>query len=148
MRLGKAGEPTVHEKGIDVEIGDIIPVINGEKTAILCTGAMLKYAVDYISGYGLPWSLYSVPFVKPLHKSGIESIAKKHSMIITLEEHQLSGGFGSAILELLSDLHFYGSLESIPKVRRLGVPDRFMEISGGQAFLRKQAKLLLDDLKY
>lgn len=147
MRLGKAGEPTVHKTKVDLEIGDIVPVIDGEETAVLCTGAMLKYAADFIRDGKLPWSLYSLPFIKPMDKSSLGTVAKRHGTLITLEEHQLSGGFGSAVLEVLNDLHADGTLMSVPKVRRIGVPDNFMEVAGSQTFLRKQAGIKLDDVE-
>ncbi len=48
LRLGKAGEPTVHKNEIEIELGKMVPLIEGKETAILSTGAMLKYSYDYV----------------------------------------------------------------------------------------------------
>jgi transketolase len=146
IRLGKAGEPTVHPAKIgSLKIGHALPVIIGKNTAILTTGAMLKNAVDFVKEHELPASVYSFPFIKPLNVEMLLTIFKSYSSIITLEEHQLQGGFGSAILEVLHDCLSDNSLSqnSIPRIRRIGIQDKFFSVAGSQEFLRKKAGIEL-----
>ena len=60
-------------------------------------------------------------FLKPLDEALLEEIAKKFDRIITIEDGVRKGGFGSAILEWMSD-HEYR-----PQITRMGIPDEFVE---------------------
>jgi len=143
LRLGKAGEPKVVENELNVKFGEMIPLIIGENTAILSTGAMLKYSYDFVLNNRLKWGIYSFPFVKPLDLIGLQLIAEKYENIITIEEHQKSGGFGSAILEGINDLIEKGKLENSPIIKRIAIPDKFYSVAGSQAYLRELAGLRL-----
>jgi transketolase len=142
LRLGKAGEPIVHKNEIKIELGKMIPVLEGKGTAILSTGAMLKYSFNYIYNNKLSWGLYSFPFIKPLDLDGLKIIADNYEKIITIEEHQMSGGFGSAILEGYNDLEESDKLLKHPKLKRIAIPDQFVNVAGSQEYLRKLSKIL------
>lgn len=142
LRLGKAGEPLVHSKSMSFEFGKILPVINGRETAVLTTGGMLSFASDHIRQKSEGWSLYSVPVIKPIDSASLVSIARKYKQIITMEEHQKSGGFGSAILEALNDLQNQHMIKAIPQVKIIAIPDMFIGYAGTQEFLRKEAGLI------
>jgi transketolase len=141
LRLGKAGEALVHQNDFSLEWGKIIKVVEGKSTAILSTGAMLKYSYDYINNCNLDWSLYSVPFIKPLDYDGLLKVCLKYQNLITIEEHQKSSGFGSAILEGINDLLEEEKLSKLPKVKRIGISDRFYSVVGSQEYLRLNAAL-------
>ena len=66
-------------------------------------------------------SHYDMRFLKPLDDKIIEEVAQNYDNIITVEDGARNGGFGSAILEWLSD-HGYSK-----RVKRLGIPDNFVE---------------------
>jgi transketolase len=144
IRLGKAGEPAVHPLNTKIESGKGIAVIENEEndTAILSTGAMLKYAYDFVKDNNLNYSLYSFPFIKPMDNDLLFSVANRYKKIITIEEHQRSAGFGSAILEALNDLNELHDIK-IPTVRRISIPDIFIGYAGTQEFLRQKAGLIL-----
>ena len=78
-----------------------------------------------------------------MEKDWITSELLKFSEVITVEEHQLNSGFGSAILEVVSDAYQSGKLSSFPKIRRIGIPNEFLGHSGTQEYLRKEAGLFL-----
>jgi transketolase len=142
LRLGKAGEPIVHNQNIILYWGKIVKVIDGNNTAILSTGAMLKYSFDYVKNENKGWSLYSVPFIKPLDYDGLLEICNKHKTLITIEEHQKSSGFGSSILEGINDLLESGELQNSPRLIRIGIPDKFYTMGGSQNYLRNKAEIL------
>lgn len=147
IRLGKAGEKTVHsEDSIDLKIGDICSVITreGNQTAVFACGNILDAALHQINEENLNYDLYSVPFVKPINKEQLINIVKTHPAgLITIEEHQRSCGMGSAIVEVLNDLYYEGDIEVYPKVKRIAIPDEFADVVGTQVFLREHEGLKL-----
>lgn len=147
IRLGKAGEKTVHsEDSIDLKIGDICSVITreGNQTAVFACGNILDAALHQINEENLNYDLYSVPFVKPINKEQLINIVKMHPAgLITIEEHQKSCGMGSAIVEILNDLYYEGNIEVYPKVKRIAIPDEFADVVGTQVFLREHEGLKL-----
>lgn len=146
IRLGKAGEPVVHQHSLDeLKLGDIIPVVEGGSTAIVSTGAMLKYSFDFIQEKHLDAALYSMPFIKPVNREHVQKLAEKHSKIITIEEHQLAGGMGSALLEVLNDLHTEGVISNMPIIQRVAIQDAFYSIAGSQQHLRDIANITLKE---
>lgn len=147
IRLGKAGEKTVHsEDSINLKIGDICSVITreGNQTAVFACGNILDAALHQINEENLNYDLYSVPFVKPINKEQLINIVKTHPAgLITIEEHQKSCGMGSAIVEILNDLYYEGNIEVYPKVKRIAIPDEFADVVGTQVFLREHEGLKL-----
>jgi transketolase len=143
IRIGKAGEKIVHEQNPLMEFGKALCVKKGKSTAVLSTGAMLKYANDFITEYKPDYSLYSFPFIKPIDEKLLYDIARSYDSIITIEEHQKSAGFGSAVLEVLCDGVEQRKLLSMPSVKRIAIPDMFFSVSGSQDYLRKKAGLEL-----
>lgn len=143
IRIGKAGEPNVHTAPVVLKKGEIVKVLEGEKVAVFTTGGMLKYSYDFITNNNLNASLYSFPFIKPVDKERLNSILKSNQKIITIEEHQAQGGFGSAILEMANDLFIENKLETFPLIKRIAIPDKFYSLAGSQEYLRKQANLLM-----
>jgi transketolase len=143
LRLGKAGEPIVHKGNIQFEFGKILTVTEGKNTAILSTGSMLAYANKFIKESKKGWGLYSVPVIKPLDALSLSIIANQYDNLITIEEHQRSGGFGSAILEVLNDLKNQNLINVFPTVKIIAIPDKFIGIAGSQNYLRFEAGLYL-----
>jgi len=92
-------------------------------------------ASDLLEARGLSCAVVDARFVKPLDEALLLEVAAHVRGVVTVEEHSLAGGFGSAVLELLAQ---HGC--QVP-VQRLGVPDEFVE-HGKQSDLR--AALYLD----
>jgi transketolase len=146
IRLGKAGEPLVHSAEIEnIYAGQIFPIITSTQTqtAVLSTGAMLDYSKQHIIENQKKYDLYSCPFVKPIDVTALTQIANRYSEIITMEEHQLSAGFGSAVIEQINDLYAMGKIKQYPKIIRKGINDEFLSVSGSQKYLWKRAGLSL-----
>lgn len=147
IRLGKAGEKVVHEdEKLNLHIGDIVPIIqnNGNRKAVLACGNILASAKQQIETEQLPYNLYSVPFVKPLNKKCLQEITTHYTDgLITIEEHQLSCGMGSAIVEQLNDMFAIGEIDMYPKVKRIAIPDEFVGAVGNQNYLREVENLKL-----
>lgn len=147
IRLGKAGEKVVHsESDLHLKIGDICPVsVSPDNTvAVLACGNILDAVKHQIADEALRYDLYSVPFVKPVNKDQLKSIVESHADgLITIEEHQLSCGMGSAIVEQLNDMHYKNELTHYPKLHRIAIPDEFADVVGTQIYLRNHEGLHL-----
>lgn len=140
IRLGKAGEKAVHkEEAIEMNIGDICPIriVEGNRMAVFACGNILDDARHQIESNNLPYDLFSVPFVKPVNIEQLKAIVGSHDGIITIEEHQKSCGMGSALVEILNDLYTEKQIRHYPKVKRIAIPDEFVDVVGTQLFLRE-----------
>lgn len=141
MRINKTGEPILHSEVPAFQGGRPLKLVAGKDKLLIGTGAMVQEAIKWSKEKG--YELWSFPVISPMQTDWINADLLKFSEIITVEEHQLNSGFGSAILEVLSDAYHSGKLPSFPKVRRIGIPNEFIGHSGSQEFLRKEAGLFL-----
>ena len=109
-----------------IPIGKARQISDGSDVAVLSYGPMgndVQTAISQLAAEGSSLSVahYDMRFCKPLDTEVLESVSQRFSRIVTVEDGQLAGGFGSAVLEWLSD---YGKTT---RVRRIGLPDRFIE---------------------
>ena len=143
IRLNKSGEPKIHkeEELKRIDLGQIIKVLEGDKVAVLSNSALLGTALKQIKEKSLGYSLYSCPFIGDIDKKGLIKIISNYKKIITFEEHQLSAGFGSFILEEINNLYFRKKIKQFPLIERIAIPDIFQSISGSQEFLRRSSRL-------
>ena len=138
IRLGKTGEPQIHPENLHIEIGKAVEVTKGDDLAIITTSNMLEQGkkwVDEWSCKGLNATLLSMPTVKPLDVEVVVNLIKKQIPIITLEEHNIVGGLGSAVAEVIAE-----SGRSV-MFKRIAIPDVYSHSVGGQKFLRNEMKL-------
>ncbi len=98
----------------------------GRRVAILAFGAMVQPAFD--AGEALDATVVNMRFVKPLDEALILDMARRHELLVTVEENVVAGGAGSAVAECLA-AHGVS-----PAVLHLGLPDRFVD-HGDQALL-------------
>lgn len=145
VRINKSGEPKVHDAPLVLTPGHMICVREGKGTAVLTTGAVLHTAATELQQSGRDWALYSVPFVGNYAAGMLQQLAQ-YETIVTMEEHQLNGGFGSSIIELLSDAFAKGAIARMPVVKRIGIDNKFIGVCGGQDYLRAQAGITLKGL--
>ena len=141
MRINKTGEPWLHTSVPSWQGGRPYKLIEGREKLLISTGAMTQEAFKWAKAKG--YELWSFPVISPMTTDWIGPDLLKFSEIITVEEHQLRAGFGSAILEALSDAYASGKLSVYPKIRRIGIPNEFIGHSGSQDYLRKEAGLFL-----
>ena len=107
-----------------LEIGKGRKVQDGEEVAILSIGQVGNYAVEAcknLSAEDLHPAHYDMRFVKPLDEEMLHEVFTSFSKIITVEDGCLMGGFGSAVVEFMTD-HGYSA-----QVKRLGIPDSIIE---------------------
>lgn len=120
-----------------IEIGKAEKLSDGEDVAILAVGSMVNYAdkaAAILKESGISSELVNMRFIKPLDTQLLDEIASKHEKIVTIEENNLPGGFGSAVLEYFNDKNFKND------ILRIGIPDTFID-HGTQSELHKQISI-------
>jgi 1-deoxy-D-xylulose-5-phosphate synthase len=108
----------------EIEIGKARQISEGNELAILSIGHpgnVVASVVKKLAEENISIAHYDMRFVAPLDKNVLHSVFKNFTYIITVEDGVLKGGFGSAVIEFMCD-HGYSS-----EVRRLGIPDYFVE---------------------
>ncbi len=108
-----------------IEIGKGEIVREGQDGAIIAYGTMVYPSMkcaNMLAEKGIDITVINARFAKPLDGNLIIEIVRKHQIVLTVEDHSLVGGFGSAILELLIDKGIHTQ-----NVHILGVPDKFIE---------------------
>jgi 1-deoxy-D-xylulose-5-phosphate synthase len=115
----------------------------GDDLLILGIGSMVPVAVaasKILAGDGIHATVVNARFVKPLDTALITDLAARIPRVVTMEENVVQGGFGSAVLEALTDAGV-----RVEHFRRLGIPDQFIE-HGPQKLLRAKYGLDLESL--
>jgi 1-deoxy-D-xylulose-5-phosphate synthase len=100
-----------------IPVGKGVVVREGKRVAILAFGSMVKPALD--AAAKLDATVANMRFVKPIDAELVLRLAATHELIVTVEEHQVMGGAGSAVLEVLANTQ--------TRTLLLGLPDRFID---------------------
>ncbi len=145
LRLGRAGEPVVHSNDISWNCGKMIEVQQGNDLTVISTGGMLKNCLDAVGllkdTSGINARLLSCHTIKPLDGDAISKAAAETGTIVTVEEHSLIGGLGSAVAECLAD-------RAVPYKRllRIGLKSEICKKVGSQEYLLKECGLDVESL--
>jgi len=144
VRIAKGGERIVSSDERPFEIGRAIALREGGKVLLVSTGITTQIALDaadILAGSGLPATVLHVHTVKPLDHDRLLWHASRAIAVLTIEEHTLSGGLGSAVAETLMDAGRGGI-----QFARLGFPDVFTDELGSQADIMAAHGLTADNL--
>jgi 1-deoxy-D-xylulose-5-phosphate synthase len=109
----------------ELPIGEAEILQHGDDIVLLALGSMVMPALEaarLLAQDGVRATVVNARFCKPLDKKCILTLAARVGLIVTIEEHALAGGFGSAVLECLEEAGLFNV-----RVKRLGVPDRVIE---------------------
>jgi transketolase len=135
LRLGKAREPVVHAAPPPLSIGRAIQVREGRDVSLISTGGMLAHAVEtaetLATEHGIAVRVLSMHTLRPLDTAAVHAAACETGGIVTVEEHSITGGLGSAVAEILAEAGSPGVA-----FRRFGVPDWVRHEIGSQKYLR------------
>ncbi len=149
LRMGTNREPEVFEKEYPFEIGKAVQIKEGTDVTIVVAGPL---AFDVLKAYeilekeGINTRIIDMHTVKPIDKEIILKAAKETGAIITVENHSIIGGLGSAVAEVLAE-DYNGNV----RFKRLGIRDEFCLEYGSDDDLKKHYRLdalsLVDDVK-
>ena len=134
IRLGRGGETVIREN-IDFQVGKAIPVQRGQRVAIFSTGDIageVVKAAKLLEEKGIKPTVYTFPTVKPLDIETVRACAASHDLIVTCEEHNILGGFGTAVAEVLAEM------PGAARLVRCGIGDEYCAIVGDQNRLRRE----------
>lgn len=138
IRLAKGGDPIISREERGFAIGKAVDMIDGERGAsdvlLITTGVATTQALEAareLASSGIRCRLLHLHTIKPLDEEAVVSAAAETGLIVTVEEHSILGGLGSAVLEALAD----AELEPFPRVKRLGIEDHFASHYGSQRAL-------------
>lgn len=139
VRFGRDSDPEVNGENFQFKIGKGIVVKEGKDICLLATGTMLylgKIVSDVLAEGGVNTGLVSLHTVKPLDEKLVRSLAKKYRVIFTLEEHNILGGLGGAVAEVLAEAGYGGIF------KRIGIQDKYsFPDVGSPDYLREKAGL-------
>ena len=123
MRMARSKTPIVHSESQQFEIGKAITLREGSDCTIAATGITVKLALDAADSLkqeGISCRVIDSFSIKPIDEEILEKAARETGSIVTCEEHNIMGGFGSAVAEIISEKY------PVP-IRRIGVMDKFGE---------------------
>lgn len=134
LRFGRLAVPVINDESTyKFEIGKGVMLKEGKDVSIIATGLCVSEAlkaVDMLAADGIDAELINIHTIKPIDEEMVVETAKKTGKVVTVEEHSIIGGLGSAVAEVLS--------EKCPtKVTRIGVRDTFGESGPAKELLRK-----------
>ncbi|MEX0656626.1 MAG: transketolase family protein [Nitrosopumilaceae archaeon] len=123
MRMARSATPLVHQESQDFEIGKGILLRDGTDCTIAACGITVKMALDAADSLKkekISCRVIDGFSIKPIDENLLEKAARETGAIVTCEEHNVMGGFGSAVSEVVSELY------PVP-IKRIGVQDKFGE---------------------
>ncbi|KNF09170.1 transketolase C-terminal section [Gottschalkia purinilytica] len=134
IRLGRSKVPVIFdESNYEFEIGKGIQISDGNDVTIIGTGIMVSMALEakeILSKEGINARVINIHTIKPIDQDIIIKSAKETGAIVTAEEHNVIGGLGSAVAEVISENY------PVPLIR-VGVNDTFGESGSGDDLLKK-----------
>lgn len=132
---GGLNSPIIYKEDYDFVPGKLVKLKQGQKIAIIATGLMVNEslkAAEKLAEDGIECSVFNMHTIKPIDKEGLKKIFEEYDMVVTVEEHNIIGGMGSAVAE------YKATLSNTPKQIFIGFQDRFAE-AGSQRFVWEQA---------
>lgn len=136
LRLGRGGEADASVSVPNDILSSAIKLESGSAAAIFFTGALYaeaKAAAEMLKAQGVNAAIYSFPVIKPIDTETIKNCAKNYRTIVTVEEHNIVGGFGSAVCEVVAEIN-----ERTVNVVRIGLNDVYSVVVGSQQYLKEE----------
>lgn len=129
--------PVVYKEDYDFQAGKAMFLKEGKKVALLATGLMVAEAIKVaiqLEEQGIDCTVVNLHTIKPLDTKALDQIFANHDLIVTIEEHNIIGGMGSAVAE------YKATLANTPRQVFIGFPDTFAK-AGSQTYVWEQKGL-------
>ncbi len=133
VRLTRSSTPVVYDSGFEYEIGKAQVLREGGDVALFACGIMVPEALkaaESLKASGVAAAVVDLHTIKPIDSDTVVKFAEKCGRVVTAEEHNIMGGMGSAVAEVL------GEKRPTP-MRRVGVMDTFGESGDAAELLKK-----------
>jgi transketolase len=134
IRLGRDPDPIVNPQNYEYEIGKASILKEGKDVIAIAMGRMVAESLDaaaQLKEDGIEVGVINMHTIKPIDKETIMEAAKKTKLIVTVEEHNIVGGLGSAVTEVIAQE------QRTCCVKRIGIPDIFVTIGSYKDLLSK-----------
>ncbi|MFZ3172110.1 MAG: transketolase family protein [Carboxydocellales bacterium] len=133
IRLGRPAVPVLHSEDYKITIGQAETMRDGKDATVIATGIMVSMALEAaetLAGEGIFLRVINMHTIKPLDAAAVIAAAQATGAIVTAEEHNIIGGLGSAVAEVVVENH------PVP-MERVGVKDTFGESGLPDELLKK-----------
>lgn len=134
MRLGRPKVKGIYDSSHQFEIGKAHVLRQGDQAVIFATGIMVQeslLAVETLKAEGINVCLVNISTIKPIDRETIIQQAKQSGAVVTAEDHNVIGGLGDAVLDVLADNDIH-----VP-FRKVGVKDQFAETGSASELFEK-----------
>lgn len=131
VRLNRNEVPTLFDEHYAPQIGKAVLVRPGKDVTLIACGLMVSRSLEaaaILEKYGLDARVVEMHTIKPIDQEAIESAARETGALVTVEEHNIIGGLGAAVSEVVTECY------PVP-VKRVGLPDCFAETGPYQMIL-------------
>lgn len=143
--------PVVYKEDYEFQVGKAVYLKEGKTVALIATGLMTAEALkaaEILEEKGISCTVLNLHTIKPLDTKGLDEIFATHELVVTIEEHNVIGGMGSAVAE------YKATLANTPRQIFIGFPDSFAK-AGSQRYVWEQkgltdvqiAKRVLEELQ-
>ena len=146
LRLGRLSVPTIYSQEQKFEIGKAVQIGDGTDATVFATGVTVQEALKAqkdLKDKGINIRVVDIHTIKPIDKDMIIKCAKETKKLMSIEDHNIIGGLGSAISEVLTDECYDKEYQA--KLVRLGIKDTFGK-SGNAEELMKYFGITADDI--
>lgn len=129
--------PVVYKEDYNFQAGKAVFLKEGKRVALLATGLMVaeaQKAAKQLEEQGIECTVVNIHTIKPLDTEALDQIFANHELVVTVEEHNIIGGLGSAVAE------YKATLANTPRQIFIGFPDSFAE-AGSQRYIWEQKGL-------
>jgi len=133
FRFGREKTPIITISETPFKVGEIITLRDGDDVSIIAAGPLVYQALlaaEQLATEGISARVINNHTIKPIDKLGLAKAAKETGAVVTVEEHQITGGLGGAVAEALSEAY------PVP-IERIGMPDTFGESGAPGELLEK-----------
>jgi transketolase len=143
LRIPRTKNLNIHPSTFELSKWKGIIINRGKDIALISTGSMVSRCLEVakiLNEKGFNPTIASIPFLKPVDKELVTEIAETHRFLFTIEEHSIIGGLGSAAAEIISESGINTNF------KRLGIPDRYPDLTGSSSYLLEKAGLSVDGI--
>ena len=140
LRFTRDAIPVIYDEDVELEIGKAHLVRDGKDVAIIANGDTVRLAIDaakVLEGKGISAKVLDMHTIKPLDVDAVTDCLKNIGKVITVEDHNILNGLGSAVCEVAAEL-------GCGKVKRVGIQDQFGESAPYERLLAKNGVTVED----